>query len=500
MRSIGLEIGDGFLRAVEVEGGAKGASIRKFVQAPVVMQEGRTAEDALVEAIDGLFREHSLSRGNVVLSIESTEATLRELSMPITVDEQLKKTVKFEFEHHVHSKSVEDMIVDFYRIEKREKTTQVLAAGVPKPVIQHRLEIAARCGIDPAIIDLDLFSLFNGAVGSGVFEGKPAALHVHLEPKYAKLLAVDEGRLRFVRTIRLSQVGAKAREAAEGVAQSLGGTYHVSSAKAIAEVLNREIARSLLSHPLKQSVSHIIVTGPSELVRGVVPALEELSAIPTESFSPDPEQEEMTASVAALGLAFRGIGLDGVGTDFRKEEFKFERRFETVKKSAFLCLCMVAVLLGLIALYFHNRHREYASFREAILEDARSRVLKVYEKIEPGKAVPAFDDPAQEAKKLLKTLEGRVGKGDHPLPLSALQHWKQVFEQVTGFDYFTIQNLDVNLERGVIDLRGKVSSETVGERLTNQLKSIEGYEVVPGRYEQSGGRMAYNWSIKVPKK
>lgn len=498
MRSVGLEIGDGFLRAVEVDGGPKGANIRKFVQVPVTLTEGHTAEEDLVEAIDAMFREHSLPRGNVSISIDSTEAVLRELSMPVTSDDQLRKTVKFEFEHHVHNKSVDDMIVDFYKIDKRDKSTLVLAAGIPKPVIEHRLEMCRRARIDPVCVDLDLFALFNGAAGASAFEGKPAVLLIQLHPRFTKLLAVDEGRLRFVRNIRVTQATRAAVPAGEGIAESLSGTYQVSGPAALAEVLNKEISRSLLSHPLKQAVTHLIVAGAAEQVAAVIAPLQEAASIPTEAFNPDPEQAELVAATVALGLAFHGIGIDQVGTDFRKEEFKFERRFETVKKSAFLCLCMMSVLLGLIALYYHNRHREYVAFRNEIVNRQLESVTKVYKELEPDKEPPAVDDPVLEAKKLLKKQETEVGKGDHPLPVSALQHWKLVFEQLTGFDYLRVQNLNINLERNSIQLRGEVSKTEVAERILNQLKTVPGYSIgQTGRMEPVGANQTYDWTIII---
>lgn len=501
MRSVGLEIGDGYLRAVEADGGPGGASIRKFVQAPVSPREGQSAEDALVEAIDGLFRQHSLPRGNVCISIDSTEAVIREISMPVTADDQLRKTVKFQFEHHVHNKSVDDLIVDFYKIDKRDKTTLILAAGVPKAVIEHRLELCQRARIDPTVIDLDLFALFNGANGAGAFEGRPAALLVQLHARFAKLLAVDDGRLRFVRNIRLSMGGTRPIGApADAVAQSVSGTYQVATPSGLAEVLNREIARSLLSYPLKQSIAGIVVTGVAEQVQPVLAPLQEQSSIPTVGFTADQDQPETSAATVALGLAFRGLGIDHVGTDFRREEFKFERRFETVKRSAALCLCMMAVLLGLIALYYRNRFRDYAGFRDQIVAKQVEIVQKIHQELEPGKEPAACDDPIADAKRTLKLQEELVGKGDHPLPMSALQHWKQINEQLVGFDYLRLNTMSINLERNQILMKGEISKIEVAERLTNQIKTVPGYNVQPGPYTQSGEqRLSFDWNISIAK-
>ncbi len=500
MRSVGLEIGDGFLRAVEVEGGPKGASIRKFVQAPVTLASGQSAEEAVTLAIDALFRDHSLPRGTVSISIDSTEATLRELSMPLTNDDQLKKTVKFEYEHHVHTKSVDDMVVDFYKIDTREKSTLVLAAGVPKAVIEHRLGICGRCRIDPVCVDLDVFALFNGAAGSGVFEGKDAAFFILIEPRSAKLLTVEEGRLRFVRNIRMAQAPRGAGSTGNEVALSTSGTYQVGGTAAIAEVLAKQISHSLLSHPLKHSVTHVIVAGVPEVVRGVVEPLQEKTTIATEAFNPDPTQPELASSGIALGLAFRGLGLDHVGTDYRQEEFKFERRYQTVKKSAFLCLCMVAVLLGLIALYFHNRRLELDTFCGGIVEEQRKILNRLRKDLEPGAAEAEIVDPVAEAKEILEKKESAIGQGDHPLPISALQRWKQVFERLTGFDHLTVQTMNINLERGTISLKGEVSRIEVAEKLVNSLKTMPDLDQIDqGRYEQSGPNQRYDWTIKLKK-
>src|SRR6185436_16858139 len=95
--------------------------------------------DRAREAVKAAVEEAGGARGRIAASIDSGDAMLRELHLPFTNDDQIRKTVRFELEQHIHNHAIEDLVVDYVKSATTDKGSQLLVAAVPKTLVEERL-------------------------------------------------------------------------------------------------------------------------------------------------------------------------------------------------------------------------------------------------------------------------------------------------------------------------------------------------------------------------
>jgi hypothetical protein len=115
-------------------------------------------------------------------------------------------------------------------------------------------------------------------------------------------------------------------------------------------------------------------------------ALDFGDSFPSE-LAPDAQAELSRVGAVAVGLAMKELGGDRVGFDFRKKEFRFERKFERLKYPI-LCVAALTFLVFLqttLSLYYKHRRlsevlryvqtREQEMYREFFGKENSSRLL-----------------------------------------------------------------------------------------------------------------------------
>src|SRR5437868_3901588 len=101
--SCGLEVGANVIKMAIVEGGPRGAKVIDFdVKKLDGGKKGEGPEADVVSAVRDLLRKHRVPVANVVTSVRAQDAVVREIVVPFTRDEQIKKTIKFQAENYFH--------------------------------------------------------------------------------------------------------------------------------------------------------------------------------------------------------------------------------------------------------------------------------------------------------------------------------------------------------------------------------------------------------------
>src|SRR4051812_45058432 len=213
-RSIGVELTPAHARILSLEMAGKTTKILSFHQAPI--PDGETPwEERAAAALKAALAATKGARGRLVASLDSGDAILREVSLPFKGDDQVRKTVRFEMESLIHNYTIEQLIVSHYRTGETDKGTLLLAAAVPKTVIEKRLKLYQDSGIDPVALDLDIAAVFNAMLHAGAIGTDEPLLLVHGTPRFTKLMFIEGRRPLSIRTIRFSlKAAAPAAEAA----------------------------------------------------------------------------------------------------------------------------------------------------------------------------------------------------------------------------------------------------------------------------------------------
>ncbi|MBI2933770.1 MAG: pilus assembly protein PilM [Planctomycetes bacterium] len=546
-RGIGVEISDHRVRVAVVEHSAKRVRLISFHEEPVAHDDKKTYEDVVSESLKTAMTQVK-ARGRLAASLDSGDAIVRELSLPFKSPEQIQKTYRFELESLIHNHSIEDLVCDYFTIGESEKGANILAAAVPRKIVQERLRMFQKAGLDPAWLDLDVAALFNAISHVGAVDTDEPFLIVYGTSRFTKIILIEKRRPRSLRTIRFSfptpdqaeHEQQERKKNREWKSQELDHPVPIvilsegDSAKfadldleqraSLMEILSKEIARFLLANAAAATPSHILLTGEYE-VEEAAQMLEAGTQLPVKrldilgrlehAFAPEQAQTAAHRAPVAIGLALKAAETDELGLDFRRHEFSYSKKYDTIKTTALVTLELVIVFLAAVALHFYH-------FRTPPVRDAYDQMLQhqaaLYkdatgEAVAPEEAYPKLVAKRQE-------LEARLGGGDHPIDRSAADMDNQFFQalaqlqagppQLGGKDlYCLIDSLKVSQtttqgnESIQVEIQAVTASIEWGDALLKKVKSTapfseSGWSCEIDRYVPTKDDM-YQFTLRMKK-
>jgi type IV pilus assembly protein PilM len=164
--SIGLDIGSGFVKVVEVDhSGAQPEVTRVAMRAlaPDAIVEGEIMDYGLVsETVRGLFEGLGMKQADVVTAIGGHDVIIKKIQMDRMKESDAREVIRWEAEQHVpfDIKSVE---LDFQILNPHEEGMQmeVLLVAAKRELVDNKVGLLQDAGINPVIIDVDAFALHN---------------------------------------------------------------------------------------------------------------------------------------------------------------------------------------------------------------------------------------------------------------------------------------------------------------------------------------------------
>ncbi len=493
-RSVGVELTDSSVRLLWLERGSKKPRILQFHEAPIPPPEGdSTWEAAASKTLKEAFAASKIPRAQVVASVDSGEAILRELSLPFKNEDQIRRTVRFEMESQIHNYSIEQLVVAHYKTGESEKGSLLLGAAVPKEVVARRLKVFQDAGADPAALDLDACAIFNAMFHAGAIDTDDPHLLIYGTSKFTKLILIEQRTPRSIRTIRFSlpsQEIPPAAGAGEGSAENPGP----GSKQSLVEILAKEISRFLLAGAASATPAHILLSGALEDERAAS-MLQSATRIPVRTFNlleavdhpfGGARLDPSARMGVPLGLALKGAGADALGMDFRQEEFSYRKKYEALKTAALVTVELLAVFLAAVALHFY--------FRLGELRSDTATVLMAHADVYEEAGGERLDDPSAaypKMQELVRRYEGPLGKGA-PLELSARDVWRQLFQALQSFQaryggqtlgegslYLEIEGIKIQQvttpgnESFEMELRGKIRNVEFAGKLKEVIREVE---------------------------
>ncbi len=164
--SIGLDIGSGFVKVVEVDhSGAQPEVTRVAMRAllPDAIVEGEIMDYGLVsETVRGLFEQLGSKNAEVVTAIGGHDVIIKKIQMDRMKESDAREVIRWEAEQHVpfDIKSVE---LDFQILNPHDDGMQmeVLLVAAKRELVDNKVGLLQDAGINPVIIDVDAFALHN---------------------------------------------------------------------------------------------------------------------------------------------------------------------------------------------------------------------------------------------------------------------------------------------------------------------------------------------------
>jgi type IV pilus assembly protein PilM len=421
-KGTGIEIGATAVTVVEVDGSAKKFRVAAAGRASI---EGAPQGDDRIKGVSqaarAALKAARASKDQIAVSIAACDVIIREIQLPFTDEEQIRKVIKFESEGHLHSCDIEDVVVGFQKIAESGPKSRVLVFAVKKDEIRNALDALDRIGVDPTNVTIDAAALFSAwrSVPAGAGDGTNVILDVG-EITTTALVTVGD-RIRMVRGIRLgtetitrsvaSDLGVAPEEARQKSRQFAGTSSQVFAlageleeqdpdAKASTTTLQRDIIRDShsgfadrLANELRRSLSSVLLdgkldgiylTGSGSGAPGLEGALAAAFAVPVKKLDVlegvdhrlPPELADVVA--VPIGLGLKALGHDPLNLDFRQEEFKFARKFDRVKWVLTVALSLVLFLVVFLLIHEVLDGRDLARKQELVAEYARNMAHKQY--------------------------------------------------------------------------------------------------------------------------
>lgn len=414
-KSVGIDLGSFSTKIVGLENAGKGYRITHFSDDPIPA----TVEDgSIAQHIAGRFKDHRLSRDSVVMGLDAHGSIIRESTVDFTADETIRKTIKFHSEQYLFSYGIDEVIVDYVKIREHAERSDVVVIAVIKNILAEKLRSVEEAYVDPIMADLDLLAHYNSLSLTPYPDEHAAFALLDIGYKSMKLMVIENGKPVQLRGMRggyssiisaiagetqmsPSMAEAKVRERLPFIADALPDDSEIGADDIVVvedddddlggEVADisrgreeledeflaarmvqfrkrvvREVNRSLARIQTQTPVNLLLVTGGGSTIPGITDSIARDTGIEVQRFDilnyvAHPFNEEEVAAVepfisAPLGLALKPIGGDKSGTQFRQEEYAFQKRFEQIKVPLTLCLML---LLGFLVLVWFNFNKKY---------------------------------------------------------------------------------------------------------------------------------------------
>jgi len=479
-RSVGLDIHPRGVRAVEVTGGRKSFRISRYMERSLTPRGGAPDPDELREALIEIFRGGKFSRHSVVTAVEAHETVVREIPVPFRSDDQIRKVVKYEAEHHLHDCDADDVVVQYTKVGESADGTNLLVFAARKEAIGRRIEYARSAGVEPLAMDLDALAAYYAVRAADLFVDAPPCVLLEIGHRSTGMVFVVEGEVRALRSVRMgvdSIAQGLARDMDIGFTEADSKLAELSSDEDSGDLLlplevlddrketeksHTELERDLFHHKRDEFAARlkrefirssaalrgagrpqrIIVTGPGLHVPGLLDLLGQRLGTSIQAFRPsehfpckldgDAKQEFDAGAAVALGLALKGIGNAPIEIDFRQEELQVANKFELLKNS--LAITVTLAFIGLLAFSF------YCVIKKRELQDERFEPMLT-------NAFQSFSEAAAKYNQLGdKLIESRylvdVGRteqaGERPMAvrrfIDELRRMKKRLHRVVGDD------------------------------------------------------------------
>jgi general secretion pathway protein L len=437
-QSVGIDIGDGLLKAVFVHA-VRGGYRVDLAQAIDISMAG-----GLSEAFKRLRETKDFSRFRVKLSLPAESVSFHNVRLPFGEKKKIRQTIAFELETLLPY-SVDDCLID-YNIINKSKHSEILAAVVPRSAVKERISLLGE----------DLPEINTVTIGA-----VPVALHLLENGHFTGpglLLDVGNGEATaiFVYREKIVEVRCYAFQSAGSDRKGSGGSEggDDNSLK-----LCQDLANTLeflkWGGIMEDGLSRIVLTGGGCNNRGIHESLASFFSLPIEVVDlATLDGIELTAEVTeswdpsvmnqALALAVYGYR-KGRGFNFPLAELENKARQEHLSKAMKWGAAVFSLSLLLIALDGYLDYR-YSRLR---LDNVKKEINAVFKSSVPE--VTRIVDPVQQFKvKIAETKKISSGIGGVDGSATVLDILKDISALAPQSTEFLITGFNLDNDRLVI--------------------------------------------------
>lgn len=340
---IGLDIGTSSIKLIEIEESKGGFRLKNFGIATLpkdsIVNGSILNHDAVASTIQQLTSNLKIKTKKTVASVSGHPVIIKKITMPLTTDEELEESIRFEAEQYIPF-DLEEVNIDFQILDvQEEKTDQmnVMLVAAKKVMIDEYTKLLSDAGLKPIILDIDVFALENAFEINYTMEENQNVALVDTGASTINVNITKDGISVFTRDIFLgsnqiteelqkqfsvSFEEAEALKIGEGIdSVDYGGAEDII--RKGCENIASEIQKTLdfYNSTTYESVNKIYLSGGCAKAVSFKAIIEEKSNIPTEiidclrnikydesAFDPEYIKEITPLASVGIGLALRRLG------------------------------------------------------------------------------------------------------------------------------------------------------------------------------------------------
>jgi len=165
--TIGLDIGSGYLKIVQLKDTKGGYELELFDMLPLppeLIVDGSIIDSLrVVDSLKELARKAKVKSKDVVISMAGhSSVIIKRVALPDMSEEELYESIKFEAEQYIPF-DIEDVNLDFQILGPKEEPGQmdVILVAVKRDIINEYLSVIKESGFNCQIVDVNSFALEN---------------------------------------------------------------------------------------------------------------------------------------------------------------------------------------------------------------------------------------------------------------------------------------------------------------------------------------------------
>jgi len=165
--TIGLDIGSGYLKLVQLKDTKGGYELELFDMLPLppeLIVDGSIIDSLrLVDSLKELARKARIKTKDVTISIAGHSSVIvKRVSLPDMSEDELYESIKFEAEQYIPF-DIDDVNLDFQILGPKEEPGQmdVILVAVKKDIINEYQSAVKEAGFNCQIVDVNSFALEN---------------------------------------------------------------------------------------------------------------------------------------------------------------------------------------------------------------------------------------------------------------------------------------------------------------------------------------------------
>src|SRR5215471_8735974 len=177
---VGIDIGTHSIKLVRLKPRRQGYQLLNFGIMPLepdTIVDGNIADvHAIVEAIQNLIRMERIKAKEVATAISGPSVIVKRIRLPQMTEQELSEAIQGEAEQHIPFE-IADVNIDFQMLpaaqeddERADNQMDVLLVAAKKDKIRDYTNLLTTAGLNPVVVDIDVFALENEyelAIGQG---------------------------------------------------------------------------------------------------------------------------------------------------------------------------------------------------------------------------------------------------------------------------------------------------------------------------------------------